>query len=759
MFLLFLCLTGVVGADLGFSVLAPNWQNPIIPLQQGTQITPLCDPRLNIPCLQQWTHLAQPFAVTPIGSMLPSMEYYVPAGVFDTQLPINTRMSEDWTLYTPSFPGRYSRSRSRARTRYYTSKSRPGRIREVTTNARGRRTKVKEGESVFVPIEAVKVEGSKDEKTSGPLNRARKTSKPKKSDDTLKKTDVGSDKEQPQPTATEVQAESVSSSDSAVSPRDRDIVVEEKEEKEEERSVTPQQSASKPVKRTEPQEEVSLGSSDEDVLSSGSGADPLSDSSGSAGTSDVGTDTTSQAPAKPSATPTFVQRVPDVRLTEDVLAVSAQLSSSNKPSSGCVKIDKKAKSNNPEDSDFCETCNPHFQKIKDNETVLKNLGKLLRAVLSGATKDSSEKTRKDGSKRVHIPDLEEGSVTGSWTRLFYKVSDGGTICSPDVALEQIVGKKGKFNTTCKPLKFEEFYPDAYCQSCQKNMPPEVMFSMMTIESAGDCKAHNKEDENSMGLFQVNSDAHTCNDGTVQDNKTCLLKPSNSLNCGADILNTYYDAVNPERKESSSCPQWTNLDPTERDRWRRAVAGYNSNPGWVDRAVQSVEGDATPVAAVDIAALNVSNKSDDKTIIDAAKAEAKVEAGAVAVIDTDRAGVKKVFFYKSEGRDFSKGTSDLDGSVSDGRFAGRARKSTVAWEELRVYFLMEKLLQEDKTGYKTGRKTVSTLSNLAHVEAVLGREAKGSPPGIVEFWSQYVKEHPPKAGECTASNSKKICTSK
>ena len=77
--------------------------------------------------------------------------------------------------------------------------------------------------------------------------------------------------------------------------------------------------------------------------------------------------------------------------------------------------------------------------------------------------------------------------------------------------------------------------------------------MMTIESAGNCKAHNKDDENSMGLFQVNSDAHICNDGTNQDNKTCLLKPSNSLNCGVNILNTYYDDVNPERERKLLLP--------------------------------------------------------------------------------------------------------------------------------------------------------------------------------------------------------------
>ena len=114
-------------------------------------------------------------------------------------------------------------------------------------------------------------------------------------------------------------------------------------------------------------------------------------------------------------------------------------------------------------------------------------------------------------------------------------------------------------------------------------------------------------------------------------------------------------------------------------------------------------------------------------------------------------MRMVVFILQEIRDL------LDGSVGDRRFAGRARKSTVSWEELRRYFLMEKLLQGDKEGYKTGRKNSATLSNLAHVEAVLGREAKGSPPGVVEYWSQYVKDNPK---ECSALDSqKKICTPK
>ena len=812
---MFLFLTGIVGADIGFSLM-PNWQNPIIPLQAGTQITPLCDPRLNIPCLQQWVHLAQPFAVTPIGSMFPSMEYYVPAGVFDTQLPMNTRMSEDWTLYTPSFPGRYSRSRSRARTRYYTSKSRPGRIREVTTNASGRRTEVKEGESVFVPIEAVKVEGSEDKKTSGPLNRARKTSRPKGSDDTLKETDGGSDKETLPPTATKVQAESVPLSGSAVSPKD--IVVEEKEEEKavtpqqsassagsvagardiekraEERSVTPQQSASKPVKRTESQDRVSIigGSIGEGVLSSGTDDDRLSDSSSSAGTSDVGADTTvpaaakkPSAAAKPSATPISNQGKLTLSLKEDISAVSAQVSSSGKPTSGCVKIDKTAKSNNPEDSDFCETCNPHLKKgvetIKSNVEAFKNLGKLIRAVLSGATESSSENPRRDGSKRVHIPDLEESSVSGSWTRVFNK-TEGGTICSPDVALQKIVGT---FNTTCKPLKFEEFYPDVYCQSCQKNIPPEVMLSMMTIESEGKCNAINedkKKKEKSMGLFQINAKVYTCKDDKINNNEECLLKPSNSLKCGIEVLSEKYNKVNPERKKISPCPQWTGLDPTERDRWRRAVAGYNSGTGWVDRAVRSVEGAAVAVAEVDRvsdtqAIDNAINKAGAESVaiikfsekITKKSGKTKIKNSTKTVFSNDlknvlslmsskkNVTVKKVRFYKGgTGRNNLKNTMDDLNLGHTGKFAGRARKSQVSWEDLRIYFLMEKLLPGNKEG--TGRKDSATLSNLAHTEAVLGQEVKGSPPGIVEFWSQYVKNKTPQ--ECSDTDSqKRTCTPK
>ena len=91
----------------------------------------------------------------------------------------------------------------------------------------------------------------------------------------------------------------------------------------------------------------------------------------------------------------------------------------------------------------------------------------------------------------------------------------------------------------------------------------------------------------------------------------------------------------------------------------------------------LKGDAEEVAAIEITALNVSDKTDDKAIIAAARAETQVEADAV-VIDTDKNGVKKVFFYKSKGWDFLK---DQDGNFlkyEDGSFYSPRNQRFVRW---------------------------------------------------------------------------------
>ena len=59
-----------------------------------------------------------------------------------------------------------------------------------------------------------------------------------------------------------------------------------------------------------------------------------------------------------------------------------------------------------------------------------------------------------------------------------------------------------------------------------------------------------------------------------------------------------------------------------------------------------------------------------------------------------------------------------------------------WEEVRAFYFMQHIQRNSQ--YKR-RALEKTLSNLAHTEAVLGREVKNSVPGIIEIWSQYKRE--------------------
>ena len=203
----------------------------------------------------------------------------------------------------------------------------------------------------------------------------------------------------------------------------------------------------------------------------------------------------------------------------------------------------------------------------------------------------------------------------------------------------------------------------------------------------------------MGLFQVDAEQHSCgnNARNTQANMKCLEDPERNLKYGLEILKGYYDAVSSDTvKTGDSCPDWRQLTPRERDRWRRAVSAYNGGIGWVDRAVQSVEGDVR------------------------------------------NGRIRK--------RDFYRGTRDLEWG-HEGRFSGRAKKSKASWEQLRVYYFLEKLMPENKAPTdkeKTGRRLQFSISNLAHVEATLGREVQGSPPGLVNFWREYARKNKPES---------------
>ena len=273
------------------------------------------------------------------------------------------------------------------------------------------------------------------------------------------------------------------------------------------------------------------------------------------------------------------------------------------------------------------------------------------------------------------------------------------VCSlaHDYSLKHIVNNfnNTKENKGCKPMTFERFFPELYCKSCNQGIPPEIMLSVMSAESAGKCLAEGDQG-NSVGLFQINSETQSCNGNAKgsQENKKCLLNLENNLKYGMQILSDKFQSVNGESpvQSSGACPSWAKTDSAQKDRWRRAVSAYNSGEGWLNRAVESVEGDLT---------------KDDSPA------------------------------------DWTKGTEHLPDAKNR---TGSIKRSQASWEDLRLYFFIEKFLPENRPGNaidsKTGRSLKNSLKNIAHTEAVLGRGAPGAPPGLVDFWREYIRANMP-----------------
>ena len=182
------------------------------------------------------------------------------------------------------------------------------------------------------------------------------------------------------------------------------------------------------------------------------------------------------------------------------------------------------------------------------QTVTGAIGKLKRLLRAVETGDENF-----GKWAKH------GSVQRITERISPPEKKGVKICAPETVLNNIVKN---FNESCEPAKFKEFFPAAYCKSCKLNIPPEVLFSMMSVESAGQCKARREnEREASVGLFQVNAEQHSCgnNARNTQANIKCLEDPARNLKYGLEILKGYYDEVSSDTaKTSDSCPNWRQL---------------------------------------------------------------------------------------------------------------------------------------------------------------------------------------------------------
>ena len=455
----------------------------------------------------------------------------------------------------------------------------------------------------------------------------------------------------------------------------------------------------------------------------------------------------------PAVTPKYQTKQETVALPATTQPIEIQ--------EGCFAIDKqKYEDELKTEAQFCPDC----KKNSDEEPIILALTqkhgygfvKGILSELTGVTKDVKDKLK--------------GKI-GSDTTV-------QKICSPEESVEKIIEN---FKRTC-PGTFEDFFQKTYCESCKKGLAPEIMLGMMSIESAGECQAHNKDGEDSVGLFQVNARVHRCRDQKgklhkvkTQKNIECFKNITNNINYSINVLLTHYGTVNcldtkgniydePITKEDTKCPKycvkklispqsikkensecseycsrlnekkcapyhsyskqkkcdnyyfrnkkkkcfkkvgndsnecksWLDMTLSERDRWRRGVSAYNGGDQWVIRAIHSAV---------------------DKNILKNTK------------------HLEDIYWKKSKERD-----KDPVAWAKQLKFYySLYKKKKVDWEKLRFYYFLEKF-SPTKTG--SGREKLKTFSNIAHTEAVLGREVEGTPPGMVEIWSQYIKENKP-----------------
>ena len=428
-----------------------------------------------------------------------------------------------------------------------------------------------------------------------------------------------------------------------------------------------------------------------------------------------------QVQVNPLIKPEKTQAVPLVQTRRDTIALPVR-TKEVKP--GCFIIDKQEET----EAGFCFHCTRHkkrepvlsslfgeggftqsmFEDLKKTEfeQIKKECEKsecesLIKSECENLKKSECENLKK--SKCKNLNNLKCKLLVKKLERDARKILQGKTvitadsitkICSPEESLKAIIDQ-----FTCpKPYSdFKTFFKKAYCKSCTRGIAPEIMLAMMSIESTGNCKAAGDE-KRSVGLFQINSKEHKCYDyrenrtyeeGT-QGNVKCLKDPINNMNKSIDVLIGHYTNVNPDPPPTGQCKPWLKMTDTERKWWRRGVSAYNSGSEWVLRAIKSVRNTGT---------------------------------------------LTSTGYLEEEHRRTSNKKYKEDPS---------------SWEDLRVYYFIEKLSprksktkdDEDSESATTGRRLDKVTSNVAHTEAVLGRRVKGSPPGMVEIWGQYIKKNKP-----------------
>lgn len=195
-----------------------------------------------------------------------------------------------------------------------------------------------------------------------------------------------------------------------------------------------------------------------------------------------------------------------------------------------------------------------------------------------------------------------------------------------------------FRRSCG-FDFRTFLPEIVGEAKRRSMPPEILLSMMTLESGGDCFASVEEGGKdpatgqalrSRGLFQVHAkftSLRACGDaqkerirraqsaGELREGPRCAENPVLNLRAATKVLadkaealvsgsKTYeiYDFEEKRARSGRNCWRKKRITisafdkkrlrdkrgrPT-RDLWRMAVSAYNGGERWVFRAKRNID---------------------------------------------------------------------------------------------------------------------------------------------------------------------------
>ncbi len=705
------------------AVFTPDFSGAPVAVPAGAPLMPLCDDPSSPLCVNQWSQQAIPLAVYPQGAARPQFQYFLPAFLPVGAVDENPAKSADWTVFRPSFSSSFSRRRDRRRNQksdlksekpspkrvFYRSKSSPDTVKIVETDQKGKKI-IREKRGGLSPeedISQLKVVKDSPEKDTNWEAFSPSFAEPEQegSDPQTTLYQSKSDPSQFIAVYTDDQGEQKAQSVRPVLVSEEDLTLETDplEEFEEPESRGSKAGSAKPKKAKAPSPESDKpkkakvrGSKRQEAPDFSQKSDELKSKTAKDLDSQQTQTTASKSAKKPSGESASLAHAGFLaRSRKQAAALPAALKRSQTKSSSasqCISLE------DPKEGDteagWC------FECLRDGEdSVLSSLmqDRAFFSALSGYLKEVTASSRKKISSK-EVP--------------------AEKICSPETSLKALKaiiknfeihcpGDK-KFKNCSKKAqcgKFKSFFEKAQCESCKQGVPPEIMMAMMSIESAGICQANlDTSRENSMGLFQINAKVHQCRNDAGKTysikakDKTekglarqCFQNPINNLRAGVDILAGHYRKVNAKPTDSSSCKSWRDMGPEEKDAWRRGVSAYNGGPGWVTRAIESVRN-------------TEALKNTGKHLKDSHKHTKKKYA-----------------------------------------------QNKMPWERLRLAYFAEKLSQKVKKGKDcitnegkeergTGRLLSCTISNLAHTEAVLGRNVKGSPASMVDIWSLYMSKH-------------------